>query len=193
MDTQTIDILTLGISAISAIGGAVATVASIYTVKLSRDSYRLQQEQQKAEMPQLHVRVYPTRNGSRQLAQIIVVNQSRRPAHIQMWWVGNKETGRVSGEVLPAPANGYGAILPKVLAEQERCDFLVELDAFDWKTMDQIGVMDVANRPWLASEEEVKRFIATAEKYSPKESEHPVPPQSLFRPSTGQDKPIFPS
>ncbi len=173
MNVQTEEMTTMVCAAVSAISGMVATVAAIYTVKLSRDSYRIQQEQREAEKPNLDVKVNPTRDGHQQLAQIIAVNKSRRPCHIRAWYWSSSKTGQggMSAQAVTSYLNTsnhtFSPALPRILHEKEELDMLVVLD-FDWQKMDCIGVMDIENRLWTASPGNMNSFLTTAEQFAPK-------------------------
>ena len=173
MDAQMAEMITVACAAVSAISGMIATIAAIYTVKLSRDSYRIQQEQCEAENPNVDVKVNPTRNGHQQLAQIIALNKSRRPYHIKAWCWSSSEPDQagLSNQTvtnhLNRPNYTFSPELPRMLGEKEELVMSVALD-FDWQKLDYIGVMDIDNRVWKASPENMKSFLATAEQFAPK-------------------------
>jgi hypothetical protein len=168
MDSGTAKIVGQAIAAFSALCGAIATVAALFTIKLARDSNRIQREEREADQPKLDVVVNPTRNGPKQLAQITVINRSRRPAHVQAWDFGNAKWGGQSFCTLtPPPGHPYGGTLPKILAAQERVDLLVEFGDFDWRKLERIGVIDIDNHHWIASPENLKSFLRTAEQFAP--------------------------
>ena len=164
MDQNTVNFVALGIGAFSALCAAVATVATIYTVKLSRDSLLIMKEQKDADKPDLDIRVSPTRDGSKQMAQITAVNKSRRPVHIECWFWSIPGKGGITGQVL-TKYNPMLRNLPVILGEQERLDVLVSLEDIDWRKLDGIGLVDVGHRWWPAKD--LKEFIETAKQHSP--------------------------
>lgn len=168
MNQDTINVVTLAIASVSAVASAVATLAACKSVKISRDSLHLQREQQEADKPKLHIRVAPVWSGHRLRAQIMITNKSRRPAHIQTWWIGDKNKGISSSEVLPPIPTPYGGAIPKIIGEHERLDIMMEFRDYNWRDLEQIGVMDEASQPWFAEPDEVKRFLATAGEFAPK-------------------------
>jgi len=110
------------------------------------------------------VRISPTREKRRQLAQIVAYNRGPGPVLIEAWyacWKGDDDLSRAHESV-----ECYRGRFPIRLDEKEKLDVLVPLD-FEWEQLERLGLVDAEKRRHDASEQNVQGFLATALQHKP--------------------------
>ncbi len=111
----------------------------------------------------VEVRINPTRDKRRQLAQIIGYNCGPGPVLIEAWYVEWSANGSLK---LNESVQCYRGRLPLRLEEKARLDITVPLD-FEWEGLVKIGLVDAERHRFEATEENIKRFVGTARQYMP--------------------------
>jgi len=114
----------------------------------------------------LRVHVSPTRSGRRQMAQIRLFNRGTGPIYVDSWHAAWGPEGHCSAVSSADCARGS---LPIRLQEQDAYDFLVWLDDHRVDDLNQLGVRDGEGHLWLAEEQNIRTFIATALFHRPPE------------------------
>ena len=150
---------TLAMSVIAAVTGIVGVVIGGCALRIELQRRRAENE------PLLTVVANPTSDRSRQLAQIRVLNEGRRPVHLASWFIAGEKYSASS--VVTHRLPGYPAKFPVVLREQESLDVLVDVSPFAWREMAAIGVRDRRHRGWSASDQNIRQFITTADQAAP--------------------------
>jgi hypothetical protein len=109
----------------------------------------------------LHITVNPTRNGRRQLAQIVLFNAGNGPLFISEWFaLWGPSSVRSSVQC-------YRGELPHRLAEQDRMEILIDVGDRPIEELTGIGVIDGARTTWRADDNNIKRFVHTAKLHAP--------------------------
>jgi hypothetical protein len=139
----------------------ISVALSFLTYVLARKRFALD------EATSLSVAVNPTRMDNRQMAQFRVHNRGKRPVNIVSWGYGGPKGGSFSclvhtfGLTCTNPTHK----LPVLLKEQESCDFLVFVDEVPLGEINHFSVQDIQGHHYVATDQNVKTFIATAKRY----------------------------
>jgi hypothetical protein len=122
------------------------------------------------------VRINPTSEKRRQLAQIVAYNRGPGPVLIEAWYADwNGVDGLGGGH---ESVQCYQGRLPARLEEKAKLDILVPLD-FEWERLERLGVVDAEKRRHDATEQNVKGFVITARQHMPPPRKNPDDDVSL--------------
>lgn len=112
----------------------------------------------------LNVRISPTRERRRQMAQLHLFNRGPGAIYITAWYAS---WGEGIGARLIVSVECVRGKLPVRLEEQDAHELLVDLDRMEVESLRELGVEDGERRHWPADPQNVKTFIHTAMRYRP--------------------------
>lgn len=106
----------------------------------------------------LQLRICPTRDGKRQLAQIQLFNQGPGPIFIRNWWAEWGPAGKKRGKGSVETVSGQ---LPRRIEEQDAHSILIEIGD-DVESLTALGVQGADEYRWFADQQQLEMFIHTA-------------------------------